>query len=540
MKNLRLKKSVNDVVFLMLGIMVLSLTLTSCKNEIGELEEHNISLPVDEDEAMNIFAQTLSNAIQDKDIRDFIKEEALKEIDDDYDVIYTYVKNKEMKNGMTFHENIKQYSHNHDVFEWVIDNNKLLTIYVPFLSGVFSAPKWNVDNQIPVIAVRNNKEEDLKVFGKQNCESLSRKIKPDFPVLVVKTNERLTDIDTQTKSLANGLSNEDGVFAYFLDDSFNKLNKIQTKATQTILRQSSSLNNPLLARAYVENKECVRDYIYYGIGPRSGNEGTLHTNNREQIVAFEFTDPSVLGHVNDSFDPTGDWSDGNLELNFDFLFIDGNKNIQTLSKMRSVKINELFNISTGSTKTLKYILPEPIEIFNWDLYTYGNMYKISVSEYDPGTVIEKLVSHTSVFGQNFEANAGGSIGIVKVGAKYSTSQTETKQSSTKVQSTNNSDPLGDVIINFFDPIYLNNKIDVDIAAAISPWEKPGEIAYSKNYIFNTSNDLWSYIQRIERGEIKEYADFKFCIIYDNNIYGDTYMSNTGMIKLKIEPVSLVK
>ena len=534
MRNLELGKIVNYSFLLMLGMI---LSFISCENEVEELEDTRISLPVDEDEAMNIFAQVLSNAIKDKEIREFIKVEALKEIDDDYDVIYAYVKNKVMKNGMTFHENIQKYSHDHNLFEWVIDNNKLLTIYIPILNGVFSAPEWDIDNQIPFVVVRNNEEDKLKVFGKQNCSSLSRKIKPDFPVLVVKTNERLANVDAQTKSVANGLSNEEGVFAYFLDESFNKTNKIRTKTYYTILRQSSSLDNPLLARAFIENKECVRDYIYYGIGPRSGNEGTLQTNNREQIIAFEFTDPSIFGHVADRFDPIGDWTDGNLELIFDFIFIDSNKNIQTLRKMRSVKINELFNDSNNPTKTIRYILPEPIEIFNWDLYTYGNMYKISVSEYDPGTVIEQVVSHTSVFGENFEANAGGSIGIVKVGAKYSTSRTDTKQSSTKIQSTNNSDPLGDVIVNFFDPIYLNSKIDVTVQASINPY--PYGATYSKDYIFNNSEDLWSFIGRIERDEVSEYAGRTFCIIYDNNEYGDTYMSNTGMIKLKIEPLSLL-
>lgn len=515
---------------------LLILFFISCDDKSKDFDNMGI---VNKEEAMDIFAEVLSNALNDKDIREFIKEEALKEIDDDYDVIYYYVKDKELINGVTFHDVVKKYAFNEAVFDYIVENNKLLTIYVPCLGESFSAFKWDCNKQIPAVAVRyDNKNRELKVFGKLGCKSLLKSKMPEFPVLVVKTNERLVDVGVKTKAGIKGLSNKDGIFAYFLDESFDNANKLQTKSVNTILRQGS--DDLFLKKASIENKECIRDYIYYGIGARSGNKGVLNTNNREQIVAIEFVDADILGHINDSNDPTGDWSDGNLELSFDFIFVDKGNNPLSVQKMLSVRIDKLFDDKLNPTKTLKYVLPTPVEIFNWDLYTYGNMYKIIVSEYDPGTVIEKTVSHTSVFGTNFESSTEGSfLGVVKTGNKYSSSQTETNQATVKIQSTNNSDPLGDVIVNFFDPIYLHEKINVDICAAIGPYG-PAYEYNSKSYIFNTSEDLWRFVACIERNEVAGYTDCKFCIIYDNTSYENTYMSNTGMIKLKIEPSPLLQ
>lgn len=512
------------------------LTLFSCNNNVddfGKLKVQAASMTVDQ--ARHEFASVLSRALSEKDIREFIKKEALQKIDDDYDVIYHYVKDAKMANGLTFHENIAKYSDDKIMFDQIVEYNKLLTIYVPFISKDFSAEEWDVEKQIPCVAIRNDdKKDDLEVLGKQGCSSVKRLSKPDFPVLVVKSNERLVDVNTTTKSTSNGLANNDGVFAYFLDNSFDKTKTIATRVPNAVLLYFNQ--NDLLQSAFIQNKECPRDYIYYGIG---GNvdKGELIGKNREFIVSLEFCTPSVLGHINDKDDPTGDWSDGNLELCFDFIFVDKSGYPLAIQKMRSVRIDEMFNSSSSPTGTIKYNFSEPIEIFNWDMYTYGNIYKIAISEYDAGSIVEKTINHSSSFGTNFEASAGTNFGLFKVGAKFGTSTTSTKQTAVKVQTTNNSDPLGDVIINFFDPIYLNDKIKIRVTGSHYP-PSQNLIVEFKDYTFNTATELWAYIDRVKRGE-DYFSKYKFCFLDDFTVYGNTHESNTGMIKLKIQPMSLL-
>lgn len=537
----------------LLLLMTMCLFFSSCGSEETEFVKPDVENVVfSKKEAMDKFAIILSKALTDKNIREFIKHEALKQIDNDYDVIYHYVKNEKMANGLTFSEGLAKFCDGEEFLNKIANEDNLLTIYVPFIDSTFSAENWKIETQIPSVCVRNNdNEDDLLLFGKDEQRFLSRKQKPDFPVLVIKSNERLANANAVTKTNSKGLSNKDGLFAYFLDDSFDNSRQVQTKTAPVgVSFWGYPDDSELLKRAFLGNKECVRDFIYYGIGTQASghwgqyattsNKGTLNTNNRERIVSVEFCDPNVFEHVKDGFDPIGDWTDGNLELCFDFIFVDKSEKPFNIQKFLSVRNDQLIVNPSNPTGTLVYVLNEPIEIFNWDIYTYGNMYKISVSEYDPGTIIEKTVTHSSTFGLNFEYNAGIDLDVVKVGSKYAGSVTDTKHTSLKIQSTNNSDPLGDVIVNFFDPIYLNENINIEIWGGYFQTPRVDTPNSIINLSFSTSEALWSFIDRAKRGEDEFCNRFPFIWIIDKTVYGDMYTSNTGMIKLKIQPGSLSK
>ncbi len=65
--------------------------------------ENNVSL--------KDFASVLSKAVhENKDLRLFIKEQALEQFDKDYDVFYPFVKDKVVADGKTFRDIILQYS----------------------------------------------------------------------------------------------------------------------------------------------------------------------------------------------------------------------------------------------------------------------------------------------------------------------------------------------------------------------------------------------------------------------------------------------
>ncbi len=70
-------------------LVVILFFSVSCQLE-NEIEiDNNKSILLD---SHKTFAKILAQAMNDKIIKEFIKYEALKEIDNDYDVIYHYVK----------------------------------------------------------------------------------------------------------------------------------------------------------------------------------------------------------------------------------------------------------------------------------------------------------------------------------------------------------------------------------------------------------------------------------------------------------------
>ncbi len=572
-------------------IICTSLILFSCKEELSTItsidavnqsESDNTAI----DESNLAFAQIIAKAMQDKDIREFVKNEAARQIDKDYDVIYQYVKDFKLNNGKSFRENLADYCSGISYLDEITNNDLTLSILVPDLSDDFSAEKWDTGTQIPVVAYRNvnikKSVTKLKTFDSDGNEfEIERYVLPSVPTVVVKSNERLISTSKANLRASNSKSiiSNDGVSICFLDDAFNNLqqgkaiaksavNKDELKNdsyqnTQANSTSSNSTNREIYYNGYsvvdkknmslLQNHESNRDFVYYDISIiPTVDRGTLNTRYHEHITSIQFNSPLTSSHVIDLDDASlsADWSDGSLELVFDFIFLSNNSAISNVKKMMSVSLDDLF-IRTGSgqtanyTGTKKFVLPTPIEIFNWDIYTYGDRFKIIASEYDPGTVTEHNASISSTFGTNFEVSIEVGIGIVKIGSKHGTATSTTDQSSTKINSTNNSDLLGEVIVNFFDPIYINQQIHVTACALdLESGADIDEINYTMTLgntigFSNFENSLrtgdFPYIE--DNNPVGEDREFIFDIrVY--NIPSDPfipYTYNTGMVTLTIEP-----
>lgn len=99
-----------------LTLIVVS-TLFSCTNEIDEIspspkEKQSVveSAKMKRSEAQKNFAKLLSKAVYNNiDIRRFLKDEAIRQFDRDYDVFYPLVKNKIVSNDKTFREILLSY-----------------------------------------------------------------------------------------------------------------------------------------------------------------------------------------------------------------------------------------------------------------------------------------------------------------------------------------------------------------------------------------------------------------------------------------------
>lgn len=490
-----------------------------------------------------VFAQGIAKSLVNPEIRAFLKEEALKEVDNDFDVIYALVKDRELKSGKSFRETISGYMGGIKRLDSIAKLDPTLTIAIPYLSNKTNVETWDTSTEIPKLVYRDHftdkKQKELLGF---DCEGNSFKMlrytKPDRLTLVVKSNERLL-ASPKMRSLKSSaykplIDDSGDVVAYFVDDEFSHNTFSNLKANQVVVgwEKVTEFENNIYLKAVRESPDSPRDYIYYGISTKNNvTLGRLNTTYKEYITSIQFNSTESYTHVADLDDRSqaADWSDGNLEIVFDFLFLTKEEVISKVTKMISVRIKDLFY----SGKTLTYNLPNPIEVFNWDMYKYGSTFKIIVSEYDPGTATERVESTSTTISHNWQVDTSGGFGSIwKVGAKYNGSHTDVKTQSTKINFTNNSDPLGEILVDFFNPISLNKTVKV--------WVKFSTSHSSTNWgtchVIKDINDIVGI-----RSFINECLDCwptypakKIELEYDL-IY---HKSNTGMVSLGIRPIKI--
>ena len=91
------------------------------------------------------FSQILSEVVSNEElVREFIREESLKQFDKDYDVFYPLVKDKCINGDKSFKDYLVEYSDERTISK-IEGELPLLNIYVPDYSwiGAFSVNSWN-------------------------------------------------------------------------------------------------------------------------------------------------------------------------------------------------------------------------------------------------------------------------------------------------------------------------------------------------------------------------------------------------------------
>ena len=232
-------------------------------------------------------AFVLSKSLEDQTIREFIKNEASKQFDSDYDVMYQMVKDKRLSNGKLFKEALAEYSNSREDFFRDIEKYPLLTILVPELS-IFSNNTWETLTQIPAVVVRPvgfNVKDDAMVSGYDplgNRISIDATVEPDFPLLVLKENDRVVLSHGNESSMRLGESNienlvhtnEKGRF-YFLHKSFDPKSHEQLSSARTVSIANANFDQRVLS-AFQAGVASDRDYVYYDILPPNRNSGEFN------------------------------------------------------------------------------------------------------------------------------------------------------------------------------------------------------------------------------------------------------------------------
>lgn len=460
-------------------------------------------------EAQTKFAQILSKAASNEiELRKFLKDEATKQFDNDYDVFYPLVKDKVVANGKTFRDILLSYCKNDKELLEIEQSQLLLNILIPDLTLFwdFNADIWNPADSDIVVVCRSDEDNTLY----ENGEAIGNVAKgeiPGSPCLVVKDNERMK-VAAQTR--AGGVSYE------FADEAFDGSKRVDTPTTRhsyydETVEEAENLEKPVpasefkadIVNAWKEFKDIKdayqRDYIYYGI-KKDDKPGKLNRNIREELYRFRI-DAAAFGNIADqkgkdpSLGSTSQksrylsteeiidriWKDGNFEIRFkSYIASKNNTNNMEHILVFNVRPKDLFSIGkvhvahknstlfrrsentyTVSVNDLhsKWYYPSRIEGRNdvfinpWDLYEQSVSIFLFVEEVDDSQEIttEKTVVSEFTNKLDFSTEVGkkDSFGL-KLG--YGLTSLNRETSTTKVLTKTESDNLGTLSFHYYDPI----------------------------------------------------------------------------------------
>lgn len=469
------------------------------------------------EEAQIKFATILSKAVyQNESLRAFLKNRAIEQFDNDYDVFYPLVKNMEVENGKTFKEILYSFCDNKEDLDNIEESLPLLNILIPDLSLFCDARAENLDitsNILPV-AIANNKEKTVLYLAGDSIGVLEPTEVPVQHILVVKNNERVVEKEgVQLRSSNSFIGGYE-----FIDDAFDKSKNSNNQNSSIALRSSddrfpqtdyllSSHIEPKLRAAWSEfnSSPYQRDYIYYGL-TKNKLEGKLDHTIEECLYRFQI-DPNIYYRIADqNEDPKATeskfnyrnrpasediikslWTEGNFEIVFDiFTGAKGSKDLTILDKQRlvySIKPYDLFECSytwINDTKSLameiltgirkvkldpsknlkrKWYYPAqygyPTRIDKWNLESQSLERYFSIFEHDEQEKITEKVEQSTTYTQNFKVSGEGTFGKFKVGLGYDVSEVDSKKSSTEVVKDKGDDDLGTLKLYFYDSVITN-------------------------------------------------------------------------------------
>jgi hypothetical protein len=146
------------------------------------------------DNILKEFARALSSLINEPDVRSLLKQEAIKQVDGDFDILYSQIRGFKFPDNQTFGSKIMSLLKG-KVSASDLDALKLLTISIPV-----HIEKWDVNNFVPSVVYvdSNHKEGKMKVKGfdtKQADILVADDKTPDIPYVVVRLNFERYNLD---------------------------------------------------------------------------------------------------------------------------------------------------------------------------------------------------------------------------------------------------------------------------------------------------------------------------------------------------------
>lgn len=445
------------------------------------------------------FAEILSKAVYDsKAVREFLKAQALRKFDKNYDVLYLAVKNEQVA-GATFRQLLVSYSSEEEI-ERIEDNVPLLNIYLTSVDFLGLNPD-DLDVEDPFVPVAAETSDSVRFFScGEQAFALKKGEIPTCHTFVVGENSRVVLDPGTNKSLnSRGFLFKDPIF----DGSETDCNK------STILPSDYVGQRALDAYAHfyaddngVHQKGLQRDYIYYGLTPQK-TQGVL-LKGVSEYLAYVKVNPNAIYRMCDqekedpkivNMEPVKRgamftdeqlahfiWSKGALDLRFDVITSNSsepivlyvpllptqlwnvgytyNKRHKTL--FRHTKYNYFIKIEKFTPKDV--YLDTPISMGKWDLASEALCRIVKVSEDDLGEQTTKVSTYEveEAEKKNIDGSVKLNLGIdsasvkvdhtVNIGNTSSSSNTVKKNVTVTEVRTLGADDLGSARVFFYDPV----------------------------------------------------------------------------------------
>lgn len=489
-------------------VLVSLTTLTFCK----KIDDKSIEDIADKEPEVVYadFATVLSKAMYcEPSLRSFIKQEALRKFDCDYDVFCPWVFDTNI-DGRTFIQILEKYD-SCDCLNSVLKVLPKLTILVPDWSWVnencFSIHNWDTNNKEVTIGYQSNNGTCEVYYNGCHFETIEPGVFTSAPLLILKQNERMVATH-DTKSQEVNYS--------FLFESFNNTENAETKVGGTyhypINFQYEEVNDSLdnstlhgrVGQAYniCHSTQGLpqRDYIYYSLLSPT-DSGHVDFNCHEVIKKIKFT--NIGGWAQDRNVPDPDyvlkdywlqgnnnlydnntlknllWAEGDIEVVFNIF----NGGEQPIRFARSLSINDAFNVIhvenvrkynwVGALQNSHYYVdwtcfsPKWVDVNwmlpVWDLSRYPREFRIQAYETDGNSEYTETITEEYSYSSNFKWNVGieGSFPLdsikagVKVGAEGTTTDSEKIQKTTTCSYHYSDDFLGETIVDYRDNVILS-------------------------------------------------------------------------------------
>ncbi|HEY1025784.1 MAG TPA: DUF3103 family protein [Sphingobacteriaceae bacterium] len=192
---------------ILLTIGTVSVLLLSCQKDTNspqqpEKVELSSKVAISEnkkkiDDGLDLIAKNLAASFSKKELRHFVKKQALKKFDGDFDILYKDIKSVQI-NGKSFQDHLVGSNGASESDEAVFNQLKEIGSNLPLLniSVPVNIEKWDPDHFTPLVAIRSSDYNEkttkkIKAYDKNGIVHwLDAKKDPEFPVVAVSLNER--------------------------------------------------------------------------------------------------------------------------------------------------------------------------------------------------------------------------------------------------------------------------------------------------------------------------------------------------------------
>lgn len=493
---------------------VFSWSLLSCSddfpNEADSAIEGQPAFPattISADSALAGFAKILSTAVsQRKDVREFLKSEALKKFDKNYDVLYVAVKDAKV-GDRTFGEVLSDFSVDGQLEE-IEKTVPALNVYLTRTAFLHIYPEnLDVDDAYTPVAVEAKDSVNFYCDGMREF-SLPKGEVPGFHVFVVGENSRVIVDNSTNKSLTAKPYR-------FVDDAFDGTKEEVSNLKSMTVPSSKVGQRALDAYKYFYSNDgsihqmgLQRDYIYYGLTPnktqgsyvKQASEyigsikvpiSTMYKISDQRTSGDEYADPFVM--QDGKIEKRGSgysyadlvnivWAKGAFDFQFEVITSTQSTasvsyvpltpdQLWTISYTYSKKHKTWFHrtrhtyvINVNDFKAKDVIFDSPIDMGKWNIAEEALYRTVKVMEYDKGKEMTKSVTYSNEkmksknFKGNYKLSLGFTVKVVNVNTSADISNEKASQNTDKISTTvtekwiETSDDLGQVRIYYYDPV----------------------------------------------------------------------------------------